>query len=78
MLYLKLSREFISKMAGTTPRLTRKSTKRKYRYEDDDRDVIPQTQYAKVNLFFEIYHIFTTIFNKTNQIVLTKHFEIHS
>ena len=60
LLYLKLSRELVSKMAGITPRLTRKSTKRKYRYEDDDRDTIPQTQYAKVNYFFDIAHIATT------------------
>ena len=51
-------------MAGITPRLTRKSTKRKYRYEDDDRDTIPQTQYAKVNYFFAIAHIATTISDK--------------
>ena len=77
MLYLKLSREFISKMAGTTPRLTRKSTKRKYRYEDDDRDVIPQTQYAKVNLFLcNLSYIYAFLIK--NQIVLIKHFEIHS
>ena len=47
-------------MAGITPRLTRKSTKRKYRYEDDDRDTIPQTQYAKVNSSFDIAHIAIT------------------
>ena len=54
-------------MAGITPRLTRKSTKRKYRYEDDDRDTIPQTQYAKVNSFFDVSYIVTTTFNKENQ-----------
>ena len=47
-------------MAGITPRLTRKSTKRKYRYEDDDRDTIPQTQYAKANFFFDVSYIVTT------------------
>ena len=35
-------------MAGVTPRLKRKSTKRKYRYDDDEQDKIPQTQIAKV------------------------------
>ena len=65
-------------MAGITPRLTRKSTKRKYRYEDDDRDTIPQTQYAKVNSFFDFSYIVTTIFNKKPKIILIQHFEIHS